>query len=58
MLENAFRQSLIYGDPFIFFNRPISAVLICVSLFLLISPLFKTFSQKRKTIEKVLDEGD
>ena len=58
MLENAFRQSLIYGDPFIFFNRPISAVLICVSLFLLISPLFKTFSQKRKTIEKVLDEAD
>jgi hypothetical protein len=33
-------------------------VLICVSLFLLISPLFKTFSQKRKTIEKVLEEGD
>ncbi len=58
MLENAFRQSLIYGDPFIFFNRPITAVLICVSLFLLISPLFKTFSQKRKTIEKVLEEGE
>jgi len=58
MLENAFRQSLIYGDPFIFFNRPISAVLICVSLFLLISPLFKAFSQKRKTIERALDEGD
>ncbi len=58
MLENAFRQSLIYGDPFIFFNRPISAVLICVSLFLLVSPLFRTFSQKRQTIEKALDEGD
>jgi len=58
MLENAFRQSLIYGDPFIFVNRPISAVLICVALFLLISPLFKIFSQKRKTIEKALEEGD
>jgi putative tricarboxylic transport membrane protein len=58
MLENAFRQSLIYGDPFIFINRPISAVLICVAFFLLVSPLFKTFSQKRRVIEKALEEGD
>jgi putative tricarboxylic transport membrane protein len=58
MLENAFRQSLIYGDPLIFIKHPISAVLLCVSLFLLISPFFSAFSQKRKAIEKALEEGD
>jgi putative tricarboxylic transport membrane protein len=58
MLENAFRQSLIYGDPAIFVKHPISAVLLCVSLFLLISPFFSAFSQKRRVIEKALEEGD
>jgi putative tricarboxylic transport membrane protein len=56
MFETAFRQSLIYGDPFIFFNRPISAVLIGVSIILLISPLFPQIKLKRKELEKTLEE--
>ncbi len=55
MLENAFRQSLIYGEPFIFFTRPISAVLLAVALLLLISPLFSAFSKRRATIEQALE---
>jgi putative tricarboxylic transport membrane protein len=58
MLENAFRQSLIYGDPAIFVTHPISAVLLFVAALLLISPLFAAFRNRRKTIEKVLEEGD
>jgi putative tricarboxylic transport membrane protein len=56
MFETAFRQSLIYGDPFIFFKRPISAVLIGVSIVLLISPLFPQIKLKRKELEKTLEE--
>jgi TctA family transporter len=58
MLENTFRQSLLYGDPAIFFTHPISAVLLCASLFLLISPFFSSLSKKRQIIEKVLEESD
>ncbi len=58
MLENAFRQSLIYGDPAIFFTHPISGVLLCIALFLLISPFFSVFSKRRKTIEQAVSEGD
>lgn len=58
MLENTFRQSLLYGDPAIFFTHPISAVLLCASFFLLISPLFSGLSKKRQIIEKVLEESD
>jgi putative tricarboxylic transport membrane protein len=55
MLEVSFRQSLLTGDPFIFFKRPISAVLIAISLFMLISPIFPKIAQKRKKMEKVLE---
>jgi putative tricarboxylic transport membrane protein len=56
MFETAFRQSLIYGDPLIFFNRPITAVLLGVSIFLLITPFFPTIRMKRKELEKTLED--
>jgi putative tricarboxylic transport membrane protein len=41
MFENAFRQSLIIsgGSPLIFLTRPIAAIFVVISFFLLISPL-------------------
>ena len=56
MLEIRFRQSMLYGDPLIFFKRPISAVLLFVSFFLLIAPLFPRISKKRKELESVKEE--
>ena len=56
MFELAFRQSLLYGNPFIFFRRPISVVLLVISLFLLISPIFSEISQRRKKLKKVLEQ--
>ena len=53
MMENAFRQSLLYGDPLIFFKRPISTVLLIVSLFLLITSLFSKIIHKRKKLESL-----
>jgi TctA family transporter len=52
-MEIAFRQSLLYGDPFVFFKRPISAVLLIVSLILLITPLFSRIAKKRRELEKL-----
>lgn len=42
MLELSFRQSLGMGDgnPFFFFKRPISGIILIIALFLLIFPLF------------------
>jgi putative tricarboxylic transport membrane protein len=56
MMEIAFRQSLIYGDPLIFFKRPISAILLFIALFLLITPLFSKITRKRKELREVLEE--
>jgi putative tricarboxylic transport membrane protein len=56
MMEIAFRQSLIYGDPFVFFKRPISATLLIIALFLLITPLFSMITRKRKQLREVLEE--
>lgn len=53
LMEINFRQSLLYGDPLLFFKRPISAVLLTVSLFLLITPLFPKITHKRKVLEKL-----
>jgi len=43
MLERALRQSLILssGSPMIFLTRPISAILLAVTLLTLVMPLFK-----------------
>jgi putative tricarboxylic transport membrane protein len=53
MMEINFRQSLLFGDPFIFFKRPISATLLIFSLFLVITPLFSTIARKRKELEQL-----
>jgi putative tricarboxylic transport membrane protein len=55
MFELAFRQSLLYGNPLIFFKRPISVVLLVISLILIISPIFSKISKKRKKLEKILE---
>jgi putative tricarboxylic transport membrane protein len=56
MLETAFRQSMLYGDPLILFKRPISMVLLIIGLFLIISPIFSGFARRRKKLEQVLEE--
>ena len=54
MLEVNFRRSLVYGDPLIFFKRPISAVFLFISLFLLVISFFPNIARKRRKIEEVL----
>jgi putative tricarboxylic transport membrane protein len=53
MFENAFRQSLILsgGSFTIFFNRPVSAVLLIIALALLASPIFL----RRKVVREAGD---
>ena len=53
MMEVAFRQSLLYGDPLVFFKRPISGVLLVLSFVLLISPMFSKIGSKRNVLEKL-----
>ena len=50
LVETNFRQALLYGDPFIFFKRPFSAILLTVSLFLIATSVFSGAAQKRKEI--------
>ena len=59
MWEEAFRQSLIvsYGDPLVFFKRPISAILLSISLLFIISPLFAS-AKRKKLIESLAGEKD
>jgi len=56
MLETAFRQSMLYGDPLILFKRPISMVLLLMGLFLIISPIFSGIARRRKRLEQALEE--
>jgi putative tricarboxylic transport membrane protein len=58
LMEVAFRQSLLYGDPFIFFKRPISGLLLVVSLVLLISPAFSQIAKRKRKLEKILEEDN
>ncbi len=52
LMEANLRRSLIIssGSPLIFFQRPISVVLISASLFLLISPLLPALRKKKEKI--------
>lgn len=53
MFEDALRQSLVLsnGGLWIFFSRPISAVLLIVAIFLLISPvILRVFGKKRPAL--------
>jgi putative tricarboxylic transport membrane protein len=56
MMEVAFRQSLVYRDPLIFFKRPISAVLLALILCLIIVTIFPKIAGKRREIEAVLEK--
>jgi putative tricarboxylic transport membrane protein len=56
LLETAFRQSMLYGDPFVLFKRPISMVLLILGLFLIVSPIFSGIAQRRKKLEQALEE--
>jgi putative tricarboxylic transport membrane protein len=49
MMENSLRQALLMsaGSPLIFFERPISAILMGTAIFLLIFPLIPRFQKKR-----------
>jgi len=49
MMENSLRQSLLMsgGSLFIFFNRPISSVIMITAFFLLVIPLMPWFRKKR-----------
>jgi putative tricarboxylic transport membrane protein len=49
MMENSLRQALLMsaGSPIIFFERPISAILMGTAIFLLIFPLIPRFQKKR-----------
>jgi putative tricarboxylic transport membrane protein len=54
MMETALRRSLLLsaGDPMIFFTRPISAVLMLISFFLLVFPLVPWLRKKRAVLPK------
>jgi len=54
MMETALRRSLLLsaGDPMIFLARPISAILMLISLFLLVFPLIPWLSKKRAVLPK------
>jgi putative tricarboxylic transport membrane protein len=56
MMEVAFRQSLLYGDPLIFFKRPISAAILGVSFFILITAFFSKITHKRKELVELEEE--
>ena len=50
MIENAFRQSLMlsHGSFSIFFERPISVILLTIGIFLLVSPLIPGLKGRRR----------
>lgn len=52
IMETSLRRSLMlsYGDPFIFFTRPISAVLLGISFLLLVLPLLPWVRKKKSAI--------
>ena len=52
LLEMAFRQSLLYRDPLIFFKRPISGGILVITLFLLFSALIPKIHRKREKLDR------
>jgi putative tricarboxylic transport membrane protein len=51
MMELNFRQSLMMGDGrlFFFFERPLSATILAVAIFLLVAPLFRRSKSRRRS---------
>ena len=56
MMEANYRRSFVYGDPLIFFKRPISGFFLAASLFLLVTALFPKIMGKRKKLEVFKEE--
>lgn len=54
LMEHAFRQSLIMSDgsPAIFYQRPISAVVLLATVLFLLSPLVPKIMRQRKALPK------
>ena len=50
MMEANYRRSFVYGDPLIFFKRPICAFFFAASLFLIVTALFPRIMGKRKKL--------
>ena len=60
MLEEALRRSLLMsqGNPLIFFQRPISAIILLFAILMLVSPLIPSLRKKREKIEKIISESE
>jgi putative tricarboxylic transport membrane protein len=60
MMEESLRKSLLMsqGSPFIFFQGPISAVILLFAIFMLVSPLIPGLRKKREKIEKIVSESE
>lgn len=57
MLESYFRQGLIlaYGNPMLFFTRPIAALFLTLTILLLLSPLAVDWYKRRKRSRRVME---
>jgi putative tricarboxylic transport membrane protein len=60
MMENNLRLALIIsqGSPMIFLDHPISAVFICITLALLISPFIPWIGRRRQKLQKKVEGED
>ena len=56
IMELSFRQSLSYGDPFIFFKRPICGTVMIITLILLITGIIPMVRYGRKELVKIVEE--
>jgi len=60
MMEESLRRSLLMsqGSLLIFFQRPISALIILTAFFMLVSSLIPGFRKKKEKIEKIVSESE
>jgi putative tricarboxylic transport membrane protein len=60
MMEESLRKSLLMsgGSPFIFFQHPISAIILLFAIFMLASSLIPGLRRKREKIEKIVSESE
>jgi putative tricarboxylic transport membrane protein len=55
ILERSLQQSLISsgGDPSIFVEKPISAALLCIAAFLILTPIFKRLWSRSQPVQNI-----
>jgi putative tricarboxylic transport membrane protein len=60
MMEESLRRSLLMsqGSPLIFFQCPISAIILLFAIFMLVSSLIPGLRRKREKIEKIISETE